>query len=597
MTRVSALIQIWRRSLDLLRRSCPWLSVAVFAMTILEAATSVAVLYSIKLISDAVSARLNADHGGADQVYLLLLLSAGGAVFAVVVQNVGNMLRLRQSLCVSEFVDREIHDRAISLDLQSYETARYHDALERARQGGGQRPAQSISNMILMLRGGIMLGATLVLLAGIDIALIPILLVPVLIALVARIHYTRELFQWTMSRAQKERRTAYLDWLLTSAHHAKELRLNRMGSFLRDKYGSLRAEISRGHLKIETARLRTDLVIAVIGGGVFLVASAWLLERALKQQLPIGDVVLFVLLLRRAESSGNEFVGNISKTVDDHLYLRRLFDFLATTPIIRAPPAPLELPVVVDSGIRLTNVSFRYDGASSPAVNDVSLQIRPGQIVALVGENGSGKTTLIKLLTRLYDPTSGAVELDGTDIRQFDPDQYRSLFSVIFQDYATYAETAAENIRYGDTSLFEDSGRIRDAAERAGAASFIERLPQSYDTPLTKMFDNGQDLSVGQWQRLALARAFFPRSKFMILDEPTSAVDAKAEFELFEDFRERLGGRGALIISHRLSTIRMADFTYVLHEGRIIETGKHDELIAAGGHYADLFEKQGQNYR
>lgn len=598
MRRLNQLIYIWTRIIALLGRSCPGLSIAVGLTTIVEGLAGIGVLYMMKLLVDAISNDLSSSTAGSSSSVVPMLAFTGGAiVFTVLIQNIGGILRMRQGLAVSEYVDQEIHDQAISVDQQFYESPRYHDELQRARQGGSQRPAQIVANVILTLKAALILAVVLVLIAGIDLFLIPILLIPVLIALLVRLHYTRRLFDWRMERVQLERRAGYLDWMLTSATHAKELRLNRIGGFFRDQYRALRVQLRRGQILLEQARLWTEFAVAVLGAVVFVVASAWLLQQSLSERRPIGDVVLFVLLLRRAESGGKELVGNISKIVDDHLYLRRLFDFLSTKPSIIGPAAPKSLPAEAHEGLRLSNVSFRYDGSHEKALVDVSLQMCPGQIVALVGENGSGKTTLIKLLTRLYDPSAGAITLDGTDIRDFDLDQYRAQFSVIFQDYAMYAETAGDNIRFGDVSLPSNSEAIREAAQRAGADGLIERLPQSYDTPLTKLFDNGHDLSIGQWQRLALARAFYPHSKFIILDEPTSAVDPKAEFELFEHFRQRLGGRGALVISHRLSTIRWADYTYVLQGGRIIEHGAHSDLIAARGAYFELFDKQAQHYR
>jgi ATP-binding cassette, subfamily B, bacterial len=592
------LLDIWKRVLALLGEACPRLSLAVAVVTLLEAVTGIGVLYVVKLLVDAISRNIGSlQSDGLEPVLPYLVLTGAALVAMVLIQNVGSMLRLRQSQAVSEYVDQLIHDRAILVDLQFYESPLYYDSLAQARNGGPQRPAQIVGNVILTFKAVIVLSAVLVLLAAMNPLLIPLLLVPVLIALFVRLYYTRKLFDWRMARAQLERRASYLDWMMTSANQAKELRLNRIGQLFRDQHRALKVKINRGQMTIEQSRLLTEFAVAVLGAAVFIVACAWLLQQTLTQQRPIGDVVLFVLLLRRAEGGGSELVGNVSKIVDDHLYLRRLFEFLSIKPKIAAPPSPKSLPAELNEGVKLSGVSFKYDGAPDYALQDVSLQIRPGQIVALVGENGSGKTTLIKLLTRLYDPAGGSITLDGVDIRGFDPEKYRELFSVIFQDFATYAETAADNIRFGDVHLPHDPATIREAAERAGAAGFIERLPKSYDTPLTKIFDNGQDLSIGQWQRLALARSFYPRSKFIILDEPTSAVDPKAEFELFDGFRDRIDNRGALIISHRLSTVRQADYTYVLHEGRIVEHGAHADLMAAKGVYAELFDKQAQYYR
>jgi len=336
----------------------------------------------------------------------------------------------------------------------------------------------------------------------------------------------------------------------------------------------------------------------LLGAIVFVTAAAWLLSEALTENgRPIGDVVLFVLLLRRAEGSGNEVVGNISKMVDDHLYLSRIFDFLALKPEFDSVETKVDVPHDETAKLELSDVHFRYIGADRDALKGVSLQLETGKVVALVGANGSGKTTLIKLMTRLYEPSRGEISLAGLDTRQMDPIEYRALFSVIFQDFAHYAETARDNVWLGDISAPADPDRLKLAADRAGASAIIEQLPEGFDTPLTKLFDDGHDLSVGQWQRLALTRAFYAPAQFIILDEPTSAVDPMAEYELFKDFKDKLEGRGALVISHRLSTVRQADYTYVLRDGKIVEHGTHDDLIESNGHYAELFEKQAMFYR
>lgn len=598
MNKLSQLRSVWRQVFALLSKASPAITIAVTITTVLEAIAALGVLYILKLLVDTITTEMTAT-GDVNFSSVLIVLGMTGAalVIAVLLQSISGILKMRQSLLVSDHVDREIHDRAISVDLRYYESPAYYDALERAREGGSQRPAQVVANAVTTFRAAITLIGIIVLLSAIEIRLLPALIIPIVIALLIRLYFTRRLFDWRMSRAQKERRAGYLDWVMTNVRHAKDLRINRIGPFFRDQYRSLRMHLRKGEIEIEQARLWSEFAMALVGAVVFIGAGAWLLQQSLEQGRPIGDVVLFVLLLRRAESSGKEFVGNVSRIVDDHLFLERLFDFLAVEPTVQAPDSPRALPSPIEKGLVLENVSFRYDEAPSVALDSVSMSVAPGQVVALVGENGSGKTTLIKLLTRLYDPTDGEITLDGIDIRHFDPDEYRRLMSVIFQDFAVYAETIADNIRYGDVEIDPADERIVEAATNAGAAAFIEQLPLQYQTPLTKLFDNGHDLSIGQWQRVALARAFFPPSKFMILDEPTSAVDPKAEFELFENFKTRLKGRSAIVISHRLSTVRQADYTYVLDSGKVVEHGTHDDLITAKGSYADLFEKQARHYR
>lgn len=598
MIQLKRVIAIWKHVVELLKVAAPIISILVTIVTIIEAAVGLLILYLIKLLVDNISSNLaNPEDGNFNQVLLFLAITGAGLVLAVFFRSLNGILKLNQSHLVRDHVDREVQHRAISVDFGFYESPLYHDSLQRARQVGNDRPAQFVFNSVLTLRAGITLFGILLLLCTIEVALLPILLAPITIALFVRLYFTRRLFDWRMSRAQMERRARYFDWVMTTISHAKTIRLNNIGPFFREQYQALRKQIRTNEIRIEQRRLWSEFVMSTIGAIVFVLASAWLLWQTMVSGRSLGDVVLFVLLLRRAESAGTEFVGNVSKIVDDHLYLERLFEFLSIQSKIRSPESPRQIPAEFRDCIRLSDVSFTYDGAKQETLSKVSLEIRPGQFVALVGENGSGKTTLIKLLTRLYDPTSGRITFDGTDIRQFDPSEYHRLMSVIFQDYPMYSDTVENNIQFGDISSPIDHKRLRHAARDSGAIEFIEKLPSGFQTPLTKLFDDGQDLSIGQWQRLALARAFYPKTKLLILDEPTSAVDPQAEFDLFNDFRSKLGERSALVISHRLSTIRHADYAYVLKSGRIIEHGTHQQLISAKGVYSDLFQKQALHYK
>jgi ATP-binding cassette subfamily B protein len=575
--------------------SGPWLTAAVILATLLEAALSIGSLYAIKLLVDSIGTGLQSSKAHSD-IFWYLGLTGGSLIFAAIAQSVANLLRMRQGFLVGDVVNGKIHERAIELDLSFYESPQYFDSLQKAREAGGQRPAQVIGNVINGVRGIVVLSAILIMLAAIEWRLLPVLLITVGMALVVRLFFTDRLFQWRMMRAQLERRTGYLDWMITSDHHAKELRINQLGSHFAQQFKEMQTKIRTEQMSIEQNRAVAELLVTAVGSLVFIGAAAFLIDAALNGALSLGQVVMFVLLLRRAEGSGNEVVSSITRLVDDHLYLGRLFDFFDTKPKIVSDPAPVPICLPLQTGIQMENVSFKYEGSSRTSVTGLNFELKPGRIVALVGENGSGKTTLIKLLNRLYDPTEGRILLDGTDIRHLDPEAYRALFSVIFQDYSCYAETVTNNIRFGNVALPYGEEAIARAAADAGAESFIDALPAKYQTPLTKLFDEGHELSIGQWQRVALARSFFPESQFVIMDEPTSAVDPAAEFELFENFRERLGQRGALIISHRLSTVRQADFTYVLGDGRIIEAGTHDELLALDGAYARLFNMQAKHY-
>jgi ATP-binding cassette subfamily B protein len=585
-----------RDCLRLLRHSGWWLTISSAVVTALEVVASLAALYFIKIFIDSVSAG-DAGTTVMDTALFWLLPMVGSLLLSVLMQSLSAYLREMQGLRVSKYVDGLIHDRAISVDMAFYESPLYFDSLYRARQSGVRRPAQVIDSVILLLRSIAFLIAVLLVLAAVEWRILPALVVVSAAMLVVRLKFTRRLFDWQKRRAQMERRASYMDWLITSDHHAKEMRLSNLGGHFRRNYGELRQDINEQQLGIERSRGIAEFFVLSLGVLVFAGVAVLLIQEALAGRQSFGNLAVAILLFRRAENSGRDFVSNLSKLFDHRLFLQQLFDFLEIKPRIKAPAHPRQIQEQLSHGVEFHNVSFSYPTSSKPVIKDLNLSVGPGQIVALVGENGSGKTSLIKLLVRLHDPSEGKITLDGVDVREFDPQDYRRLFSVIFQDFARYAASARENIWYGDVAGDPYGDRVWRASDLAGASEFIKDLPGGWETPLSRMFDNGSELSIGQWQRLALARAFFPQSRFIVMDEPTSAIDPRAEAELFDSFRDKLDGRGALVISHRLSTIRMADYIYVLKEGRVSEAGTHDDLLRRSGTYASLFETQARYYR
>ena len=568
-------------------------------LMVIEIIFGLAVLFLLKQLVDVVTTMLGSDApaDGIGQVLWTVAVTGVCSLGFLAARGFSGLARETQGLLVAEQIDSQIHDRAVRADLAFYESPRYFDTLQRARQSGSQRPVQVVNNLMLLVKNTLMLVAIVVLLATINWMLLPLLVVAIVPALMVRLRFTRKLYNWELRRTQMERRAGYLDWLLTSDIHAKELRLNQLGDFLRERYAEIKATIRQERLAISRRRTIVEVGVATAATAAFFSALAYLAWETSQGRNSVGNLVLFLLVFQRAQSMGQELVGQLSKLYEDHLYIGLLFEFLDVRPIIAEPEHPAPLPARMNQGMRFENVGFRYPGTSRDVLSHVDLTIRPGQIVALVGANGSGKTSLIKLLCRLYDPTSGRITLDGVDVREFSPDDYRRKFSVIFQDYGMYADTVRSNIRYGDIRQPEDTPLVEAAGDKSGAAAFVHQLHSGYDTPLTRMFDDGAELSIGQWQKVALARAFMYQSEVIILDEPTSALDPGAEFDLFANFRERIDHRAALVISHRLSTVRMADYIYVLDEGEIREAGTHDELIRQGGMYCELFSQQAYHYR
>lgn len=589
-------LDLWRSVFLLLRYSGRSLGIAVFGLTLAEIILTVGGLLMIKTLIEKIAAAED-PSAVAPEFFGYILLILGVFLASRVAAAIGNYYRSAQGYVVTDYVNQAIQERAVDADLSFYDTSLYYDNLQRARQAGAGRPAQVVANALNVLRGGLLLGAIVIVIAALEWIVLPLGFVVVALIMVVQIRFTRERFERQRAIVAKERKSLYADFLMTSEPFAKEIRLWHLGGYLRDMYMQLRDSIRVDYLSIERRKTLSEVLVSVAGTLLFLVATGFMLYRFSTGAASLSDLVIVIVLLLRAEMAGRSFVTALSRLYDDQLYLSQIFSFLNLETKIASSVVDGVTPVPDGGKIKVENVTFSYPGAERPALENVSLTLEPGRFTALVGGNGSGKTTLIKLLCRLYDPDKGRIFCGDTDVRQFDPLRYRQQFSVIFQDFVQFAFSGADNLSVADLGKERDSARMVSAAQLSGADKVFEDLPKGYDTILSRMFDGGVELSGGQWQKTALARAFFPRSKFIILDEPTSAIDPNAEAALFEGFRDKLDGRGALVISHRLSTIRMADYTYVLENGKIVEEGTHEKLITDGGIYAKMFERQGRGYR
>ncbi len=488
-----------------------------------------------------------------------------------------------------------IIDVACAVELEAYETPAFHDRLLRASLGGQARPMQLVDGLLGLLGATIgILGVTAALLA-LQPWLVPLVLVAAVPLLASAVKAGEVLFGFHRRMTPTERQRGYLYNLLTSKDPAKEVRAFSLASFLRDRYERL-YDRHLTELRTTTHQRLRLLLGGTLGMAAALTATiATLLWLALDRRLPLAEagtaagavLVLGERLMTSVMSAGMLF--------ESARFLEDFTSFVALEPAVKARRPDGNAPNGF-ARLRAENLSFTYPSADRPALRDVSLDIGAGEIVALVGENGSGKTTLAKLLCRLYLPQAGQILWDGTDTAAMDPEQLRRQVAVIFQDFQHYALPARDNIGLGRHQCIEDLAGIMVAARHAGADGFLAALPAGYDTILGPEFSGGNDLSVGQWQRIALARAFFRDAPFIILDEPTAALDARAEHDLFQAIRTLCRGRSVLLISHRFSSVRTADRIYVLHHGQIVQHGSHDQLIAAGGLYADLFTLQAAAY-
>lgn len=587
------------RAIRIVWNSGPWWTLARAGLTVLDSCLPITRLYIMKLLLDAITMGFDANNPEAAFRRIAPLVIAMGVANLVgaLLTSASRLVNQYQEQVVSDRLFEIIHDQAISVDLEHYENASYYDILERARSEASGVPLRLLNRLEQIGRQGVQLitmgGALLTfnwLIGG-------VLIIPVIPRVFVRLVFVKEIHAWLKKRTATQRQAGYYNNLVLNDQFAKEIRLFDLGELFSRRFRSLRWRLRRERLQIALRRVSADFFTTLISVVATWGVYAYIAYETVQGSITVGDLVLYNQAFRKAYQALWQVLQGAAGLYEDNQYLSYLFEFLSIKPKIVDPADPKPVPCPMQQGIAFENVSFSYPGSQREAIRDVSLTLAPGEVIALVGENGSGKTTLIKLLCRLYDPTEGKISVDGVDMREFRVRELRRQISVIFQDYAKYSLTARENIWLGNVDCPPDDDRIIAAARRAGADDAIDTLPLGYDNLLGKRFETGEELSIGQWQKVSIARAFLRDSQTIVLDEPTSALDPKAEYEVFKTFRELLQGQSAVLITHRLSTVKMADRIYVLDKGRVVEHGPHDDLIAKQGLYAQLFETQARNYR
>lgn len=498
---------------------------------------------------------------------------------------------------LTNHVNSMIIRKAISLDLQFFENPIFYDTLQNARRQADTSALTIVNSSLQMMQQVITLISLVVLLLRFSPWLAVIVILSAIPSFLSQSQFAERAFRAVTRRAPEARLLNYLEQLLTGSDTVKEIKLFGLGEPLLKRYQTLFTQFYQEDRAIAERRTLAGLGWGMLSNVVYYASYAWIVLRTVTGLISLGDMTMFLTIFRQTQGSMRSLLDSLNRLYESNLFLDNLMTFLKLEPMLVAPVNGLIAPAPIRQGIEFRNVSFRYPGSEVDVLRDINLHIKPGERIALVGLNGAGKTTLIKLLTRLYDPTEGQVLLDGVDLREYDLASLHQRFGVIFQDFVRYQFTVRENIGFGQVDALDDLDRIKDASERGGAAPIIEKLPRAYDTVLGRRWERGQELSGGQWQKIALARAFMRKAEVLVLDEPTSALDAEAEYEVFRRFGELIGDRTAVLISHRFSTVRMADRIVVLSAGKILEVGSHAELMDLEGAYARLFNLQAEGYR
>jgi len=588
-------IGLFRESLKLVWNSSPRWTFTNIVLSVLRSISPLILIWILKEVIDVITKASAAGAAGTG-VNILVPVIALAVVWFLdeASSDFSTFVRKKQALCLEIYMYGLLHEKSVKLDLINFERPEYFDCLSRATREAPWRPNSILNNMVSLLRGIISLALMTGLILTLHWSLALLLLIANIPGIWLRLHYAGILYNFQKQQTPEARKSAYFNWLLTGDRPSRELRLFGLGIYFiklfRESFGKQKEE----EMNIIRRRTMIELVSNLFKASALLFSLLFIANQTINGRLSLGQMAMFLLAFRQGMMYIKDLFGSLAGLYEDGLFIGDTFEFLDLRESVTAAD-PVIVPSSLKKSIAVENLTFTYPGNNTTTINNVSFEIQKGEIVALVGPNGAGKSTLVRLLCRLYDPDSGTVKFDGNEIRNMDPDEYRKQFSVVFQDFMLYNLSAGENIRMGNIDE-NDRDKIKAAAAIAGAEGLIADLPYGYDTPIGNLFDDSRELSWGEWQKIALARALYRKAPVLILDEPSSSLDADTEYEIFSRFREIVQGRTAILISHRFTNVSLADRIIVFDKGAVAEMGTHEELIKLGGQYFKMYTRQSSRF-
>lgn len=586
----------FRKSLQLVWDSSPGWTLTNVVMSILRSLFPLILIWLLKEVVDVITKAATAGTT-TQNINLLWPVIAMALVWFLdeASSDFSNYVRKKQALKLEVYMYGLLHSKAIKLDLINFERPEYFDCLSRASGEAPWRPNSILNNMVSLLRGIL----SLMLMAGLILTLHWTLAVLLLVANIPgiwlRLYYADILYNFQRQQTPEARKSAYFNWLLTGDRPSRELRLFGLGNYFMDLFKKSFQKQKEEEINIIRRRTLIEFISNLFKASALLITLLFISHQTISGKISLGQMAMFLLAFRQGMIYIKDMFGSLAGLYEDGLFIGDTFEFLNLKENVIAEE-PIISPSKLKKKIEVSSLSFTYPGNNFRTIDNVSFEIKKGEIIALVGPNGAGKSTLVRLLCRLYDPDSGNVKYDGSEIRNMDPEEYRKHFSIIFQDFMLYNLTAGENIRMGDIHEKNHDKKIKASAATTGIHELINKLPFGYETVIGNLFNDSRELSWGEWQKIALSRALFRDASILILDEPSSSLDADTEHDIFSRFREIVKGRTSILISHRFTNVSLADRIIVLDKGTVSETGTHDELMKAGGLYYSMFTKQSSRF-